>query len=65
MRSRCGNDGSYTLTVTFRRGAGLDMANALVQNRVQLAMPLLPIAVQDAGITVKKKSPGFGWKKGS
>ncbi len=59
MRSRCGSDGRFTLTATFQRGAELDLAHILVQNRVALALPMLPDAVQHQGIVVKKKSPGF------
>jgi multidrug efflux pump subunit AcrB len=59
MRSRCGSDGSYSLTVTFQRGANLDMAQVLVQNRVALALPFIPDAVQNNGINIRKKSVGF------
>ena len=58
MRSRCNNDGTYTLHVAFAAGADANMVQVLVQNRVALALPLLPDAVQQRGITVKKKSPG-------
>jgi multidrug efflux pump len=57
MSSQCTNDGVYTLTVTFKLGVDLNMAQVLVQNRVQLATPLLPAVVQRYGITVKKRSP--------
>ena len=40
MSSQCTNDGSYNLTVTFKHGVDLNMAQVLVQNRVSLAMPL-------------------------
>src|SRR6188768_3797603 len=33
MSSQSGNDGSYTLTVTFEIGTNLNMAQVLVQNR--------------------------------
>src|SRR5438552_18243439 len=36
MSSTCGNDGSYTLTVTFKPGTDLNIAQVLVQNRVYL-----------------------------
>src|ERR671928_1312407 len=39
MSSQCANDGSYTLSVTFRIGVDLNMAQVLVQNRVSLALP--------------------------
>ena len=37
MSSQCTNDGTYTLTVTFKLGIDLNMAQVLVQNRVALA----------------------------
>src|ERR671938_949064 len=57
MSSQCTNDGNYTLTVTFKLGTDLNIAQVLVQNRVALAQPVLPVLVQRRGITVKKKSP--------
>ncbi len=57
MSSQCTNDGIYTLTVTFKVGIDLNMAQVLVQNRVQLAIPVLPALVQRMGVTVKKRSP--------
>src|SRR5207248_5307394 len=57
MSSQCTNDGTYTLTVTFKLGTDLNIAQVLVQNRVSLAQPVLPSLVQRRGITVKKKSP--------
>src|SRR5205085_9306458 len=57
MSSQCTNDGTYTLTVTFKLGTDLNIAQVLVQNRVALAQPVLPSLVQRRGITVKKKSP--------
>src|SRR5437764_1740913 len=57
MSSQCTNDCTYTLTVTFKLGTDLNIAQVLVQNRVALAQPVLPNLVQRRGITVKKKSP--------
>src|SRR5437868_6488105 len=57
MSSQMGNDGSYTLTVTFDIGTDLNTALVMVQNRVQLALPLLPLSVQNQGITIRKKTP--------
>src|SRR5215468_8978935 len=57
MSSRCTNDGAYTLTVTFKLGTDSDMAQVLVQNRVSLAIPVIPALVQNEGISVKKTSP--------
>src|ERR1700732_2990021 len=57
MSSRCTNDGAYSLTVTFKLGMDSDMAQVLVQNRVSLALPVIPPLVQNEGISVKKTSP--------
>jgi multidrug efflux pump len=57
MSSRCTNDGSYNLIVTFKHGVDSDMAQVLVQNRVSLALPVIPQLVQNEGISVKKMSP--------
>src|SRR5580700_9419469 len=57
MSSRCTNDGAYNLVVTFKLGTDSDMAQVLVQNRVSLALPVIPALVQNEGITVKKISP--------
>src|SRR6516165_10665290 len=57
MSSQCTNDGTYTLTITFKNGVDLNMAQVLVQNRVALAQPILPPLVQRRGVTVQKKSP--------
>jgi multidrug efflux pump len=57
MSSQSGNDGSYTLTVTFDVGTDLNTALVMVQNRVTLAIPQLPTQVQMQGITIKKKTP--------
>jgi multidrug efflux pump len=59
MASQCMNDGTYRLTVTFRSGTDLNLAQVLVQNRVALAQPILPQLVQRRGVTVRKKSPGI------
>jgi len=57
MSSICTNNGSYALTVTFQLGTDSDMAQVLVQNRVALALPVVPALVQNEGVTVKKQSP--------
>src|ERR1700694_1773063 len=57
MSSQSGNDGSYSLTVTFDIGVDLKTALIMVQNRVSLAMPQLPTQVQNQGITIRKKTP--------
>jgi multidrug efflux pump subunit AcrB len=57
MHSQCTNDGSYSLTITFKVGTDLNIAQVLVQNRVTLATPILPDLVKRKGVLVKKKSP--------
>jgi multidrug efflux pump len=57
MSSQSTNDGMYSLTITFKLGIDLNMAQVLVQNRVALATPIIPDLVQRQGISVKKKSP--------
>lgn len=57
MNSSSTNDGSYALTVTFRPGIDLNLAQVRVQNRVSLALPTLPEAVRRTGVTTRKRSP--------
>src|SRR5579884_73375 len=57
MSSQCNNDGSYSLTVTFRHGVDLNMAQVMVQNRVALAVPALPDVIKQTGVTTRKRSP--------
>jgi multidrug efflux pump len=57
MSSQSGNDGSYTLSCTFDVNTNINTALVMVQNRVSLAMPLLPSPVQKQGISIRKKTP--------
>src|SRR5882672_8803966 len=57
MSSQSTSDGSYTLTVTFKPGINLNLAQVLVQNRINLALPLLPDVVKQAGVTTRKRTP--------
>ncbi len=56
MKSTSGNDGSYTLTVSFGLGTDSDINTVNVNNRVQTALSQLPAEVQALGITVQKQS---------
>ncbi|MBV8594124.1 MAG: efflux RND transporter permease subunit, partial [Caulobacteraceae bacterium] len=56
MQSTSADDGTYTLAVTFAIGTNPDLAQILVQNRVQAALASLPQEVQYQGITTKKQS---------
>jgi multidrug efflux pump len=57
MVSQSNNDGSYTLTVTFKPGVNQNFAQVLVQNRINLALPQLPDVVKQAGVTTRKRTP--------
>jgi hydrophobe/amphiphile efflux-1 (HAE1) family protein len=53
------NNGSLTITVTFKLGTNPDIATVQTQNRVNVALPRLPPEVQRQGVTVKKVSSAF------
>ena len=57
MSSQSTSDGNMTLSITFKLGTNLDTAQVLVQNRVAIAIPILPPDVQRIGVTTKKQSP--------
>ncbi|MBP0578551.1 multidrug efflux RND transporter permease subunit [Labrys sp. LIt4] len=57
MSSYASNDGSMSLTITFKLGTDLDTAQVLVQNRVAIATPRLPDDVRRLGVTTLKSSP--------
>ncbi|CEA06848.1 multidrug/solvent RND transporter TtgB [Pseudomonas saudimassiliensis] len=59
MRSESGSDGSMRITVTFDQGVDPDIAQVQVQNKLQLATPMLPQEVQQQGIRVTKASSNF------
>ena len=56
MDSTSGNDGNYSLTVSFKIGTDPDSAQVLVQNRVSAAIAQLPSAVQTQGVVTQTKS---------
>lgn len=56
MKSVSGNDGSYSLLVSFELGTNPDINSVNVNNRVQIALSKLPQEAQRNGVTVKKKS---------
>ncbi|HEX3665270.1 MAG TPA: multidrug efflux RND transporter permease subunit [Rhizomicrobium sp.] len=57
MFSQAASDGTLTLTVTFKIGTSPDLAQQLVQNRVNQALPRLPQVTQALGVTTTKSSP--------
>jgi len=56
MKSVSGNDGSYSLLLSFELGTDPDINTVNVNNRVQVALAKLPQEVRQQGVTVKKKS---------
>ncbi len=56
MKSNSGNDGSYSLNVSFELGTDPDTDMVNVNNRVQQAMTKLPPEVQRAGVHLRKRS---------
>lgn len=56
MSSTSGNDGSYTLTITFDLAMDIDIATVMVQNLVAKAEPRLPQEVRSQGVTTAKRS---------
>ncbi|WP_447215241.1 efflux RND transporter permease subunit [Citrobacter pasteurii] len=59
MSSTSDSAGSVTITLTFQSGTDPDIAQVQVQNKLQLATPLLPQEVQQQGIGVEKSSSSF------
>ena len=57
--SNSAGNGLATITLTFTSGTDPDIAQVQVQNKLQLAMPLLPQSVQQQGVNVAKASTGF------
>jgi hydrophobe/amphiphile efflux-1 (HAE1) family protein len=56
MRSYSGNDGSYSLTVSFALGTDPNIDVVNVQNRVAAALSQLPAEVQAEGVQLRQKS---------
>src|ERR1700745_1764308 len=59
LTSQATGDGNLTVTVTFRIGTDLNVAQMLTQNRVQDALPRLPDDVQRLGVQVRKATPSI------
>ena len=57
MSSQSTANGVMTLTVTFKIGTDLDLAQVQVQNRVSQVLPKLPEEVRRFGVTTVKSSP--------
>ncbi len=59
MASNSDSAGSVSITLTFRAGTDPNIAQMQVQNKLQLAMPLLPEAVQRQGVNVAKSGRNY------
>ncbi len=59
MKSASSSDGTLLLFVTFDLDADIDLAAIQVQNRVAQALPRLPEAVRNLGVTTVKASPNI------
>ena len=53
------SDGTAQITLTFTQSANPDIAQVQVQNKLQLAMPLIPQEVQQQGVRVNKPTRNF------
>ncbi|TWA62486.1 multidrug efflux pump [Azospirillum brasilense] len=59
MSSNSDSSGNVTITLTFEPEANPDIAQVQVQNKLQLAVPLLPQEVQQRGLQVSKAGNDF------
>ena len=59
MSSQSDSYGRATVTLTFDAGTDPDIAQVQTQNKLQLALPLLPLAVQQQGVQVAKSARNF------
>jgi multidrug efflux pump len=59
MSSNSDSSGTVQITLTFDSGVNPDIAQVQTQNKLQLAMPLLPQEVQQQGVRIQKASSSF------
>ncbi|MBV6322498.1 efflux RND transporter permease subunit [Duganella violaceipulchra] len=59
MSSSSDSAGGVSITLTFNSGINPDIAQVQVQNKLQLATPLLPAAVTQQGLVVSKATKNF------
>ena len=59
ITSRCNSDGTVSIEIAFELGTDINAAQVLVQNRVEVAKPLLPEEVRNIGVRVVKRSPSL------
>ena len=59
LSSTSGSDGTSSITATFDVGRDKDLAAVDVQNRVNTALPRLPVEVKNTGVTIIKTTPAI------
>jgi multidrug efflux pump len=59
MSSTSDSSGAATVTLTFRAGTDIDIAQVQVQNKLQTATALLPQEVQQQGLSVVKATQNY------
>ncbi|WP_114194557.1 efflux RND transporter permease subunit [Edaphovirga cremea] len=59
MSSQSDSSGNDTVTLSFQSGTNPDIAQVQVQNKLQLALPLLPQEVQQQGVSVEKSTSNY------
>ncbi|MCU0870688.1 MAG: efflux RND transporter permease subunit, partial [Burkholderiales bacterium] len=59
MKSVAASDGVMQLDVVFEIGTDVDKAQVQVQNRVSQALPRLPEAVRQLGVSTNKSAPNL------
>jgi len=59
MQSISTSTGSMSMNVTFKTGTNIDIAALDVENRVNAALPNIPVEVKNLGILVRKRSPSI------
>jgi hydrophobe/amphiphile efflux-1 (HAE1) family protein len=59
MEATSDSAGNVAITLTFNNGTNADTAQVQVQNKLSLAMPLLPQEVQQQGVSVNKSVRNF------
>ncbi len=59
INAEANSDGTAQITLTFAQGTVPDTAQVQVQNKLQVALPLLPQEVQQSGVRVNKPARNF------
>src|SRR4029453_8707854 len=59
ITSESNADGTAQITLTFAQGTNPDTAQVQVQNKLQLATPLIPAEVQQQGLRINKPTRNF------